>query len=114
PCVDVVEVEEAFALFRHDSAKPKFAVGQRQITRVLTISKPTHFFLVRPCVLIPQNVKCIEDRLGASKQQVAELWLALRVKTNDFAIEYATAAFQVAAQSFTETGERLEQIPVAR
>ena len=60
------------------------------------------------------DVEGIKQRLGASKQQVAELWLALRVKTDDFAIEYATAAFQVAAQSFTETGERLEHVPVAR
>jgi hypothetical protein len=74
----------------------QLAVGQRQITCVLAIAESAHFlFMVRACVLVPQNIECIEHRLRTAEQQVFELWLAMRIKAHDLAIEYATAALQV-------------------
>ena len=97
--VHVVAVKESFALFRHDPAKALLAVGQRQITSVLAVAEPTDLFLiVRSRVLVPENVKCIENGLGTAEQQVTELWFAIRIETDYFAIQYAAASVQVASQ----------------
>jgi len=46
-------------------------------------------------VLIPKQIEGVEERLGSSKQQVSELWLALRVEADNLAVKNATAALEV-------------------
>jgi len=46
-------------------------------------------------VLIPKQIEGVEERIGASEQQVSELWLAFIIEADDLAIENATAALEV-------------------
>ena len=97
--VHVVTVEEPFASFRHDRTKALLAVGEREKTSVLAVAEPARFFvIIRLRVLVPENVKCIENGLGTAEQQVTELWFAIRIETDYFAIQYAAASVQVASQ----------------
>jgi hypothetical protein len=65
---DVIAAEETFRSFGHYSAKPEFAVNQRQVTSVLSVAKPAHlFFIVRARMIVPQNVECIKDWLGSAE-----------------------------------------------
>jgi hypothetical protein len=66
--LDVVAVQEAFTSPWHDSTEPKLTVGQRQITSVLAVSKPSYLLLViRARVLVPENVKGIKEWFGTTE-----------------------------------------------
>ena len=97
--VHVVTVQEPFASFRHNRTKALLAVAQGKITSVLAVAEPARLFvIIRLRVLVPENVKCIENGLGTAEQQVTELWFAIRIETDYFAIQYAAASVQVASQ----------------
>jgi hypothetical protein len=69
-------------------------------------------FIVRPSVFVPQQVKGVENGFGASKRQIAELRLSLRVEAHDFAIQHAATALEVTAQSLGKTGKALKRISI--
>jgi hypothetical protein len=113
--LDVVAIEKAFTSLRHYPAKPKFAVNEGQITSVLAISESPHLlFIIRPCVLVPQDVECIEDRLSTTKKQVLERGLAIGIEADDFSIENAAPSLQITRQSFAQTQKRREYVSIAR
>jgi hypothetical protein len=62
---------------------------------------------------VPKNVKCVKIRLGTSEQKVAELWLPLRIETDDFAIEHTPTPLQVASKHLAQAGKALEDVSVA-
>jgi len=51
--------------------------------------------VVRPGVLVPEQIEGVKDRLGTAEQQVTELRLAGSVEADDFAIEDTAPASQV-------------------
>src|ERR1700741_2633141 len=102
---------KTFDALRYHGMKPQLAVDERQIPEVFAVSESARFFLVIGFgVLILEQVECVEHWLRTSDQKVGELWLALRIQADDFAIENAPTPFQVATQSFTQTGETLERV----
>ena len=60
------------------------------------------------------DVEGIKERHGPAEQEIAELWLARRVKTDNFAIQNAAAAPQVTGQSFAQARKTFEPVSVAR
>jgi hypothetical protein len=70
------------------------------------------FLVVGQCVLIPENVECIEHRLGTAEQQVPKLRLTVGIETNDLTIEHTAAASEVMDQPFAKAGERSEHIAI--
>ena len=90
---DVVTVEETFACFGHNSAKPKLAVNQREIPNILAVAEPAHLFLIiRLRVFVPENVECIEERFGTTEHEISELRSAMGVETDDLTIQNTAAA----------------------
>ena len=78
--------------------KPELAVNQRQIPEVLTVSESTILLpIIRLGVLVPKDVESVEQRFGTSEEQIPELWPALSIEADDFAIKNATATVQVAS-----------------
>jgi len=59
---------------RHYFAQLMLAVGKREIAQVLTVAR--------------EQVKSIEARLTAAKQQVRELRISFSVQANNLAIEH--------------------------
>jgi hypothetical protein len=113
--VDVIAIEQPFALPRNHRMQAKFAVGQWQIPKVFAVAEPALLLLiVRFPVLIPENIECVEQRFGASEKEVSELRFAVSVETYDLAIEDAAATFQVANQPFAQFREALECVSVPR
>jgi hypothetical protein len=94
----VIAVQQAFTPFRHYPAEPKFPLNQGKVTSILTIAESPRLFLII-CfgMLVPKQVETHEVGLALPEQQIPKLRLPLRVKANDFAIEYAAAALQVAS-----------------
>ena len=106
--VDVIAIEQPFALPRNHRMQPKFAVGQSHIPKVFAVAEPALLLLiVRFRVFIPENVECVEQRFGASEKEVSELRFAVSVETHDLAIEYAAATLQVVNQPFAQAGKLL-------
>ncbi len=64
-------------------------------------------------MLVPEDVKDVEVRLGASKKQVFELRFAVAVETDDFPVEHAPAPSQVTSEAVAQAGEGLEHIAVS-
>jgi hypothetical protein len=113
--IDVVAIEQPLALPRNCRMQPKFAVGQRKIPKVFASTESPHLLLVvRFRVLIPEDIECVEPRLGASAQKITELRLAIRIEADDLAVEHASATPQVANQTFAETRKTLKCVSVAR
>src|SRR5579864_8667681 len=96
--LDVIAVEESFASVGHNGPKAELAVDQREITYVLAVAEPAALLLIiRPGMLVPKQIERIEERLSTPEQQVAELRLAIGIEADDFAVENAPAALQVAS-----------------
>lgn len=90
--VEVIAIEETFTLLGRDRMKPELAVYQRQIPKVFAILESASFLLiVRPSVLVPQDVEGIKHRLGMPEQEITELRLAISFEADDLAIENAAA-----------------------
>jgi hypothetical protein len=96
--LDVIAEQETLGAVRHNLTKPKFPICQWQIADVFAVAKPPRLCLiVRPHVLVPQDIECVEKRLGTMKQQITKLRLAIRVQANDLAIEHTPATFEIAS-----------------
>jgi hypothetical protein len=94
----MIAMQETFAQLQHDPTKPQFTVSQWKIANILAIPKSAHLLLViRQGVFIPKQIEGVEERICSSGQQIAELWLALRVKADNLAVENATATLEITA-----------------
>ncbi len=101
--IKMVAIKETLAALGDNRMQPQLAVNQWQIPEVFAVSESEAlFFIVRGCMFVPQNIKGVKKRLGATEQQVSELRLALNIEANDFAIQNAAATLQVTSQSFEE------------
>src|SRR2546423_1654357 len=109
----MVAIKETFAFLGHHPTQPKLAVNKRKISNILTIAEPAPFVLiVRPCVLIPQDVKSIKNRFGSSEKQVAELWLAISIKAHDFTVENTGLPFRSRASPSHSREKLLNVFPL--
>ena len=81
--------------------QPEFAVNQREITHVFSVTEPMPLMLViRPRMRIPQDVEGVKARLGTSEQQVAKLRFALPVEADNLAIQHAPPPSQFKSKPF--------------
>ncbi len=71
------QYRRAFAAFGHHGVEPELALNHRKVAKVFAVAKSALLLLViRPCVFIPQDVKSVKHRLGASEEEVSELRLS--------------------------------------
>jgi hypothetical protein len=88
------------------AGKPELAINQRKIAEVLAIAEPAPLlFIVRPRVLIPQQIEGIENGVGTAEQQIAKLRLAFRIDADDLSIEHTASTPKIASQSFAQFQE---------
>ena len=112
--VNVVAVQEPFAAFGHHRPKAEFAVAERQVPCVFAVAKSAPLLLViRPSVLVPEQIERIKHRLSASEQKVHEPRFALRIEAHNLAIKNAPTSSQVTSEPVAQAGEGLEHISVA-
>jgi hypothetical protein len=65
-------------------------------------------------MLVPEQIEGVKNWLASSKQEVAELGLTVQVEADDFPVQHAAAAPQLARQSFAQAGKAFECISISR
>ena len=112
---NMVAIEQPLASLGDYCTKPELAVDQRQVAHVLAVAESAPLLLViRPCVLVPEQIEGVKQRLASPEQQVAELRLSMLIEADDFAVEHTATALQVASQSLAQSGEAFEIVSVPR
>src|SRR5690348_11148506 len=84
--------KEDVATLGHRCKQPELAVDPRQVTKVFAVAESAVFLIiVSLCVLIPENVESVKERLGTPEQKITELRFAIWIEADDLTIENAAA-----------------------